>query len=318
MKATQGTTYRMLGLRLNELTTQLEELRKIGVTGKKLNSPSDDPSAIRPVLSTKKQLSNVDRYLETMGQSLDKMEATDGHLEHVENILVRVKEIAINSVNGAMDSESMQILGNQVNLMRQELLDASNAVVDGKYIFAGYEEDTLPFTPNGAYVAGGYLANNSATWPYSYNGDENPTFLEITPGERIQVNLTGAELFFGDADNDGSVDAGNVNIFAVVTNVMEAIQSEDINRIESEIGNLELAANQNRRLRSQLGSQADRVQTAMEHQDEVRVDLKIILSRYEDADIIETFNAIVQQETAFQAALNVTSKVSQLSILDFI
>jgi flagellar hook-associated protein 3 FlgL len=63
MKATQGTTYRMLGQRLNQLTTQLEDLRKIGATGKKLNKPSDDPSAIRPVLSTKKQLSNVDRYM---------------------------------------------------------------------------------------------------------------------------------------------------------------------------------------------------------------------------------------------------------------
>jgi flagellar hook-associated protein 3 FlgL len=99
---------------------------------------------------------------------------------------------------------------------------------------------------------------------------------------------------------------------------MEAIQSEDITRIESEMDNLETAADQNRILRSQLGTQADRVQTAMAHQDEVRVDLKQILSRYEDADIIEAFNAIVQQETAFQAALNVTSKVSQLSILDFI
>ncbi|NOQ45274.1 MAG: flagellar hook-associated protein 3, partial [Desulfobulbaceae bacterium] len=96
MKATQGTTYRMLGSRLNDITTQLETLRKIGATGKKLNKPSDDPAAIRPVLTTRKQLSNVDRYLETMGQSLDKMQATDGHLEHVENIMQRIKEISIN------------------------------------------------------------------------------------------------------------------------------------------------------------------------------------------------------------------------------
>ena len=318
MKATQGTTYRMLGSRLNELTVQLEEFRKIGATGKKFNKPSDDPASIRPILSTRKELSNVDRYMETMGQSLDVMQATDGHLEHVENIMQRVKELAINAVNGAYDQKSLDILADQVQHMRQELFDAANAMVDGKYIFAGYQESTKPFTVNGAYVPGGYDPNNSATWPYIYNGDANPTYLEITPGEKIQVNLTGNDLFFGDADNDGAVDPGRVNIFATVTNLMEDIRNGDMSAIENEMDNLDLAADQNRRLRAQLGNRAARVQTAMDHQEQVRIDLKQILSRYEDADAIESFNDIVQQETAFQAALNITGKVSKLSILDYI
>lgn len=318
MKATQGTTYRMLNSRLNDLTTQLEELRTIGATGRKLNRPSDDPAAIRPVLDTRKQLSNVDRYLETMGQAFDTMQSTDGHMDHVENLLVSIKETAINAVNGSLDSESLQVLSDKVGHLRQELFDASNAMVDGKYIFAGYEEDTIPFTVNGAYVAGAYDPTNPATWPYTYNGDASPTELEITPGERLQVSLTGNDLFFGDADNDGVVDPGRVNIFAVVTNVMEAIQAGDVPRIESEMTNLDTAADQNRRLRSQLGNRTARVETAMTHQEEVRIDLQQILSRYQDADAIESFNNIIQQETAFQAALNVTGKVSQLSILDFI
>jgi len=318
MKATQGTTYRMLGSRLNDITLQLEEFRKIGATGKRVNKPSDDPGAIRPILNTRKQLSNVDRYMETMGQSLDVMQATDGHLEHVENILQRVKEISINAVNGTYDQTSLDILADQVEQMREELLDASNAMVDGKYIFAGYQEATKPFTVNGAYVPGGYDPNNSATWPYIYNGDANPTYLEISPGEKIQVNLTGNDLFFGDADNDGAVDPGRVNIFATVTNLMEAMRNGDINAIETEMDNIDLAADQNRRLRSQLGNRAARVQTALDYQESVRIDLKQILSRYEDADAIESFNDIVQQETAFEAALNITGKVSQLSILDYI
>lgn len=318
MKATQGTTYRMLNSRLNDLTTQLEELRTIGATGRKLNRPSDDPAAIRPVLDTRKQLSNVDRYLETMGQAFDTMQSTDGHMGHVENLLVSIKETAINAVNGSLDSESMQVLSDKVGHLRQELFDASNAMVDGKYIFAGYEEDTIPFAENGTYIPGAYDPANPATWPYTYSGDANSTELEITPGERLQVSLTGNDLFFGDADNDGVVDPGRVNIFAVVTNVMEAIQAGDVPRIESEMTNLDIAADQNRRLRSQLGNRTARVETAMTHQEEVRIDLQQILSRYQDADAIESFNNIIQQETAFQAALNVTGKVSQLSILDFI
>jgi flagellar hook-associated protein 3 FlgL len=34
MMATQGTTYRMLGSRLDDVTRRLEDLRNIGATGK--------------------------------------------------------------------------------------------------------------------------------------------------------------------------------------------------------------------------------------------------------------------------------------------
>ncbi len=324
MKATQGTTYRMLGNRLNDLTVQLEELRRIGSTGKKLNKPSDDPAAIRPVLTTRKQLSNVDRYLETMGQSLDKMQATDGHLDHVENIMQRAKEITINAVNGSLSNEDRTVLADEIVQLRQELLDTANGMVDGKYIFSGYQENTKPFVENPAYDPALYDPNDHTTWPYLYQGDGNPTELEISPGERIQVDLTGNDLFFGSSTwntsppPNNSVDPGRYDLFAVLTQAEEAIRANDPTAMQNSLADLDGAAEQNRRLRSQLGNRTARVESAIHHQEAVKLDLKAILSRYEDADAIESFNDIVKQETAFQAALNITGKVAQLSILDYI
>lgn len=324
MKATQGTTYRMLGSRLNTVANQLEELRSIGATGKKLNRPSDDPAAIRPVLNTRKQISNVERNLETMGKSLDTMQATDGHLEHVENIMQRAKEIMTNAINGSLGDADRTVLADELVQLRKELLDAANGTVDGKYLFAGYEEDTIPFVENPSYTTAGYLANDSSTWPYLYQGDENATSLEITTGERIVVNLTGNDLFFGTSTWDtavptnNSTDPGRYDLFLEMTQAEEAIRANDQGLMQTSMDDLDGAAEQNRRLRSQLGNRASRVETATDYQKGVLVDLKQILSRYEDADAIESFQAIVQQETAFQAALNVTAKVSQMSILDFI
>ncbi len=323
MKATQGTTYRMLGSRLNDLNLQLEELRKIGASGKKLNRPSDNPAAIRPVLNTRKQLSNVDRYMETMGQALDKMQAADGHLEHVENIMQRVKEISVNVVNGSLNNEDRSVLADEIVNLRQELLDAANARVDGKYLFSGYEESTKPFVKNPAYDPALYDATDHTTWPYLYQGDENATRLEITPGEKLQVNLTGNDLFLGTSawnqnpPPNNSVEPGRYDVFSVLTRAEEAIRTNDQAGLQASIQDIDGASDQTRRLRSQMGNRASRVETAMHHQEGVRVDLKQILSRYEDADAIEAFNNIMQQETAFQAALSVTSKVSKLSILDY-
>ena len=332
MKATQGTTYRMLGSRLNDVALDLERLRTMGATGKKLNKPSDDPAAIRPVLNTRKQLSNVDRYLETMGKTGDIMEATDGHLEHVENIMQRAKEIMVNAVNGSLGNEDRTVLADELVQLKQEMLDAANGNIDGKYIFSGYQEDSKPFTINTSYTEAGYNPNDHTTWPVLYAGDENATFVEISPGEQLQANLTGNNLFLGTKNwnpppynppNPGgnapnSIDVGRFDLFAEITQAEEAIRANDPVAMQTSLEDLDGAAEQNRRLRSQMGNRAKRVETAMIHQEEVQIDLKQVLSRYEDADAIEVFNDIVQQETAFQAALSITSKVSQLSILDFI
>ena len=345
MKATEGTTYRMLQSNLGRITSRLEELRIQGATGTKLNKASDDPSAIRPVLTTRTQIMHTDRYLETMGVTLDKMQSTDGHLDHVENILQRVKEITINSVNGINSPQDMTIFADEVANMKQELLDAANARVDGKYIFAGYAENTKPFVENPNYNPNPpvdplnpnppYDPTDSTTWPYIYMGTPNPTELEITPGENLESTLTGNDLFLG--INNAAMqaggpsppavyasDSGRIDIFSVLTRTEEALRAGNIDDplaagggLQANIDNLETAADQGRRLRSQLGNRAARVDTAMLHQEDVMIDLQQILSRYQDADAIETYNAIVQQETAFQAALSITSKVSKISILDY-
>lgn len=334
MKATEGTTYRMLQSNLERVSTRLEDLRIIGATGTKLNKPSDAPSSIRPVLTTRTQIMHTDRYLETMGVTLDKMQSTDGHLAHVENILQRVKEISVNAINGVMSPEDMTIFADEVGHMKQELLDAANARVDGKYIFSGYAESTKPFVRNNTYDPAAYDQTDSTTWPYSYMGTANPTELEITPGEFLESNLTGNDLFLGVSNSNwvdsttaavgGQPEAGRIDIFSVLERTEEALRAGNISDplgagggLEAKVDELEHCADQNRRLRSQLGNRAARVDAAILHQKDVKIDLEQILSRYQDADAIETFNAIIKQENAFQAALSITSKVSQISILDY-
>ncbi|MCL2340243.1 MAG: flagellar hook-associated protein FlgL [Proteobacteria bacterium] len=324
MKATQGTTYRMLGTRLNEIALQLEKLRQVGVTGKKLLVPSDDPASVRPVFTTRKQISNVDRYLDTMGKSLDTMQATDGQLNSVENIMQRAKEIMTNAINGSLNDADRTIFADEMAQRRKELLASANSMVDNKYLFAGYQQDTTPFVENPNYDPALYDANDSSTWPYLYQGDQNATSLEIGPGELMQVNLTGNNIFLGTSTWDpadptnNSTASGRYDLFLTLTKAEEAIRNNDQAAMQTSMSDLEGAAEQNRQLRAQLGTQAARVESSIGYQQGVRIDLQQILSRYEDVNSVDVFNSIIQQETAFQAALNVTGRVSQISILDYL
>jgi flagellar hook-associated protein 3 FlgL len=318
MRATIGTTYRTLQSQINQLSNQLNELRKIAASGKKLNKPSDDPSAVRPVLNSQALLRANDRYLKTIGTALDRYNNLEDHFEHMENMLVSAYETTIASLDGAYTAEDRINLANTISQIKDELLDIANAKYDGNFIFAGFEEQTKPFTVNGTYDPLTYDPANSLTWPVQYRGDNNTFSLEISPGEMVEVGISGSDLFLGDADNDGVVDAGGYDIFAVLTRIEDAMRANDPSAIEAELDNLQKGTDQVRIERGKIGNNTAKVERAMENLQEVQISLQETLSRYKDADIIEAITNMTQQENALEAALQVAAQVSRLSILDYL
>ncbi len=299
MKTTQATVYRSLLSQLNKSQSSLLDLRTSAATGKRINKPSDDPSAIRPVLNARSQVQKSDRYLRTMGSASDRLNILDSHLGQIGDLMIRAQEATIAAGNGAMGPNDLTSLSDTIGHIKDELYSLANSKVDGKYIFAGFAEDTKPFPDS----------SDSTT----YAGDTGHMELEIAPGERIQANLTGNELFQGEGFGpDG------VNLFEVLDDIQAQLENGEADAALDRLGDLTKASEQVSRKRSQMGNIATRVENAQEHMESIKIDMQEVLSRYEDADLIEVITALTQQEQAFEAALNVTAKVSDLSILNYL
>lgn len=386
MQATQATTFRSLQTFLDKTSDRLQTLQLQAATGKRINRPSDDPTAISPVLTSRTQIQAANRYIETISTGLDRIDNMDGYLSSIENTMVRLKEISIAAVNGAVSDEDLQTYAEEVGQLRQSLMADANAQIDGKYLFAGYNEKEEPFALNPAYPgnpeypAGGVaqiievdppLADparllddggnpvtsltvpGEGTWnldttdpaayeltftpepgfvgetsvayaldgttpeagtldyappsPVVYNGDDGDMQFEIAPNELITVNLTGKAMM-----------QEPIDIFAQVTKLQEALEAKDKGAVQAMIGPLEDAANQIRGERSLKGNIGKRLETAASQMEKIKIDMEEFRSRYEDADLLETITQLMQQEQSFQAALSVTGKVSQMSILDYI
>lgn len=449
MKSTQTTTYRSLNANIGRINNHLEDLRNKAATGKKLIRPSDDPAAIRPVLSARTQIRATERFVSSLSTAGDRLANQDSYLDQVENLLVSAKETTINAINGAMSTADRNTLADKIGYIKTEMLSVANAQVGGQYIFAGFNEDTPPFVQNGDSV--------------SYQGDSNIKQLETAPGEYVQTNLDGAKLFMGmsDADGDGVLEQTGLNVFDMLTDLERAIRSEsgkvyngntslptaDIGYMDAANGDytpiamdggspaspvldsggneipltyngepinlhaatdtagnvltiadynainppgivndytgvplnavalaqpmylhsdgsavsdfdaagapvltydggsaavsllngdgsplqlstvpdlndmltkLETGADHVRSARGRMGNNAQRIDTSKEHLEGVEVDLKQILSRYEDVDIVDIITQITQTETALQSALKVTGQVAKLSIMDYL
>lgn len=317
MKATLGMNYRMLSAELENISSRMYDLRQQSATGKKLNKPSDDPGAMRPVLSYQVKSESTQRYLNHVKTAGGEMELLDTELGHVENLLTKARETGIAALNGAATEADRQTYADKISQLHDEMLQTANRQTNGQYVFAGYKERTVPFTENGGYLPADYDPGDSSTWPVTYQGDENAKTVAIAPGKRIQVGLTGSRLFLGDADNDQEVDPGGSNIFATLKNFENAIRNNDQGAMNDGLEGLKEGMDQVIRLRGQMGNNAWRIDKAAERLEETAIEFQEIISRYEDADVLQVFSELVQQETAFEAALNVTTRISKLSILDF-
>ena len=430
MRATQTTTYRSLQSFLDRTSDRMQTLQLQAATGKRINRPSDDPTAISPMLSARTQIMSSNRYVETIDSGMDRINNMDGYLDSVQNTLVRLKEIGVATINSALSPQDMQTYADDVHQLRETLLSDGNAQVDGKYLFAGFSEKTRPFVVNPGYDATLYNPADPATYPVTYQGDNGNLQFEIAPNERINLNITGSSLFLGDNDNDGVTDPGAVDIFALLTTMEDVLRANNqaagwtvpgatavttlpydavlptaevqaldlsattlaagqslilnidgtdftytnasgayltgvdltaavaadlavanytlsdtgagVLRLAQNVGSesdiapitttmetpaptlqalldpMEKAANQVRAQRSLKGNIGKRLETARDHMEQIKIDMEAFRSRFEDADILETITSLQQQQQSFEAALNVTGKVSQLSILDYI
>jgi len=328
MRATQTTTFRSLSSFLDRTSERMASLQLQAATGKRLNRPSDDPSAISPVLSARTQIQASDRYIETIDSGLDRINNMDGTFSNIENILQRVREIAIAGSNGSLNAADLATYGEEVGQLKDALLSAANTQVDGKYLFGGYQTKTTPFIQNPAYDPLTYdpTIYDPATNPppILYQGDAGQLEVEVAPGEKIRVGVDGGTFFLGlqDTSGDGLYDSSDSlsgsDIFHQLTLLETDLKGNNPAAISAHLASLDPAIDQARTQRSLLGNIGSRLESARGHMEDMKIDMETMRSRYEDADILETLTSLQQQQQALEAALNVTGQVSKLSILDYL
>jgi flagellar hook-associated protein 3 FlgL len=312
MKATNATTYRsMLGF-LNTTTHRLQTLQVAVATGRKLNSASDNPAGVAPTLLARSRMTSANNHYELNLAALDRLKAQDTQMGQAENLINRAIELTVSAGNGTYGDYEREIMATEMQDLRDSLKSLANGQMDGKYFFSGFNDLTPPFADNPAYDP---LLDPR---PFLYQGDYGQKNLEISPNETETVNFTGNAIFLGDVDNDGATDPGRVDIFAVMATIEEAMRNNDSAAATAALSDLNTSLEQISQNRSQMGVVANRIDRANENIQDVKLDLEEVLSRYEDADLIETITQMTQQEQALQAAMDVTGRLSRLSILDYL
>ena len=162
-------------LQLNQTQLQIS-------TGKRIARPSDDPVGAARILDIKEQMATVNQYQRNADLANTQLNLEENALNGVENVLQRVRELALQAKNDTLDTQNRQGLASEIRARVNELLSLVNTKdANGDFMFAGFQTNTQPFV-----FSGGTL---------SYNGDQGQRFLQIGPSVQIAASDSGASVF---------------------------------------------------------------------------------------------------------------------------
>jgi flagellar hook-associated protein 3 FlgL len=152
-------------------------------TGKRVNTPSDDPVAAARIAQLDASLARIAQYRDNATIARNQLGLEEQSLASAVDNLQRVRELAVQANNATLSNSDRAAIAAELRQRRDAIRSLANATdSNGKYIFAGYSDNTQPFTVG----AGGAVV---------YNGDQGQRALQVSDTRRVAINDSGAQAF---------------------------------------------------------------------------------------------------------------------------
>lgn len=265
-------------------------------TGKQVEKPSDNPTGVAQSLEYRERVSEIDQFARTIASAKNFAATSEAALNNVSSLTRQARTLGVQAASDGLDSQAHTALAGQIQNIISQIASIANTTYGSQYVFAGQRTDTAPIQPTatGYKYVGGTRDTNDAD-----------VTLDIGRSESIKVNVAGDQVFTPLLAALGKLrdDAG--------TGATSQISNTDLTAIDAQINNV-LAA------RADLGSKVQRLDLTGQRNDVVKQNYTKFISDIENADIPSSVVELQTAQTAYQAALQSTSRAFQNSLLDFI
>jgi flagellar hook-associated protein 3 FlgL len=184
-------------------------------SGVRVTSLSTDPVAAGENVSLLNQIQRDDSFTSSSSLVTGQLQVADSALGSVVTELTSAISLATSANNGTMNSSNVKSVSNQISGILDEVLSLANSSYQGNYIFGGTQTSKTPFTMT--------TATSPATT--TYNGDGNVNYLETPSGQKIQLNVSGSQIFLGSGTNSvfGALNALVADYSSGTVNTAQAV-----------------------------------------------------------------------------------------------
>jgi flagellar hook-associated protein 3 FlgL len=286
----------------------LARLQEQITSGKRLASVSEDPGGASRIFALHENLDRIAQFQKNIEGARAQLDSTETALASVTNVLIRVRELAVSADVERGEFDQIQA---EVENSFQELLGLANRKVGDRFLFGGFVTDTAPISQTGAFTDPAPIV--------SYAGDSGAILAQIDSGAQLQLNVTARELFLGSTDADDLADGTSVNIFSLVQDLRNRLADPTTNGEPADtLGDIDRALSQVSQIRGRIGARANRIESTADQLGALRISVDRERTSIEEVDLVQAITDLQSREATLQAALSVTGRVLQPSLLSFL
>ncbi|MFW2830485.1 flagellar hook-associated protein FlgL [Sphingomonas sp. ID0503] len=294
--------------RMSTLNAQAAKLQTEIATSKKSNAPSDDAVAFGRLTRITRTISNEGQYADNMKLASSLLQQTDDALGAISTQVQRVRELSLRAASDTLSESDRTSIQTELNGIVDAMMSIANTTDSrGIPLFGGADGQT-PFVKD----ADGNIV---------YQGQGEPAAIPISDVASIQAVSSGARAF--GAIPDGSTNGGTTDLFALVKTLAAALDptvsvADRKAATEKSLTALAAADNAVTNQRASVGARGARLELESEQLASLAETREIERSSLEDADTTESVVKLQQIMTILQATQASFSKLSQLSLFNYL
>ncbi len=184
--------------------------------GKRILTPSDDPSGSVRLLDLNQSLSRIDQFQDNLDYARNRLSLSDTALNSVTNNLQRVRELAVQGFNGTNSAVDKQSIALEMFQRLDEIVALANSKDgSGDYLYAGFKAQTEPFS------------GSAQTGSFSFNGDQGERYLKVGENRTVTDGNSGAEVFFDLKDKNGNAESIFATLYGLATDLDNAVPAAE-------------------------------------------------------------------------------------------
>ena len=294
---------------LQQFQTNINQLTLLTTSQQNINQPSDNPGATNTLLNINDSLNAITQYQTNITNATTSLNVANNALTGITSSIEQAQELVDSISNGTIDASTQQSDVRQLQALKQQIVDYGNTQSGNTYVFGG-TSSTQPFS----------TANNT------YNGNDNPSKIEVTKNTYQNVNISGDSLLTGTGSNPSY---GSTNILSTIDNLVTTLQNAPTDPTTAQQtatataiqrGATALAAGLSQ-VQNATYDVTSRLQnlTAMSTMNtNNQTTLQNTVSNIQNVNLDTVGTELSQEQTAYQAALSATAQISKMSLLNYL
>ena len=307
----------------NAIQNMAENLEKVSKLQEKIASTkqfqvaSEDPTNASASLSLRSHLQTLDSYTDAAEMTQNWMAASDNAFDQLEQLAVRANNLILRGLNDSLSgSERALSIAPEMQDLVDQAVEIGNTSVNGQYIFSGYQLNQKAFSlSDSATPLTDYQGNTFTPKVVNYIGDTGSMQRNLGPDQSVTLNVRGDQAILGflqnliqasnalkqnNIQNTGNPVTDPINLQATLTGLKSSLETLD-------------------QYRTSNGARMRQVDSAANFLESVKLETKSLLSEKEDTNMAEGIALLANQQTTYQAVLEVSQRaISALSLFDYL